>query len=81
MRLPESMRVSTPLFALVVAIMAPVSAPQAPAEFDLLITNGRIVNGTGNHGFLPTSVSAATRLFRSVILQTGRPPGPLMQKG
>ena len=52
MRLPESMRVSTPLFALVVAIMAPVSAPQAPAEFDLLITNGRIVNGTGNPWFL-----------------------------
>ena len=52
MRLPESMRVSTPLFALVVAIMAPVSAPQAPAEFDLLITHGRIVNGTGNPWFL-----------------------------
>ena len=52
MSLPESMRFSTRLFALVLAIMAPVSAQQAPAEFDLLITNGKIVNGTGNPWFL-----------------------------
>ena len=52
MKLPESMKFSTPLFALAVATIAPMSVPQAPAEFDLLITNGKIVNGTGNPWFL-----------------------------
>ena len=36
MRLPESMRVSTPLFALVVAIMAPDNEAELDADLELL---------------------------------------------
>ena len=47
------MRLLTPFLLLVAAMMAPASGAQAPADdFDLLITNGRIINGTGNPWFL-----------------------------
>lgn len=47
------MRLLTSFLVLVAAMTAPASGAQAPAgDFDLLITNGRIINGTGNPWFL-----------------------------
>lgn len=47
------MRLLPRVLVLVAATMAPAGGAQAPAvDFDLLITNGRIVNGTGNPWFL-----------------------------
>ncbi len=46
------MRLFTSFLVLVAAITAPANGAQAPAvDFDLLITNGRIINGTGNPWF------------------------------
>ena len=46
------MRHLTLFLALVAATIAPASGAQAPADdFDLLIANGRIINGTGNPWF------------------------------
>ncbi len=47
------MRSRTLLLALVAAAIAPTAGARAPADdFDLLIRNGRIVNGTGNPWFV-----------------------------
>jgi len=46
------MKLLTPLVVLIASLLAATSGAQAPADFDLLIANGRIVNGSGNPWFL-----------------------------
>ncbi len=52
---------------------------QSP-EFDLVITNGRIVDGTGNPGLKLTLLSKTERSQKSVASQRIARPKPLTPK-
>src|SRR5258707_1227427 len=71
-------RISIPLALLTVLLVSslPFASPAAPADYDLIIRNGRVIDGTGRPGFNLGTFVGATQVREYVIGYDDRPPTP-----